>query len=65
MILTSSQIEKNITWLLTNGSAPIKDLTHKHLLSTTSSRKIMRSLWYEVENSFSVQEIFSKQERNG
>ncbi|MHC4112244.1 MAG: prenyltransferase/squalene oxidase repeat-containing protein [Planctomycetota bacterium] len=65
MILNSSQIQKNIDWLFTNGSAPIKYLTHKHLLNTAGSTKAMRSLWCDVENSPCVQEIFSKQEKNG
>jgi hypothetical protein len=65
MILNSSQIKKNIDWLLTNGSAPVKYLTHKHLLLTTDSSKAMRSLWCDVENSPCVQEIFGKQEKNG
>ena len=65
MILNSNQITKNIDWLLTNGSAPIKYLTHKHLLGTTGATKVMRSLWCEVENSPCVREIFGKQENNG
>jgi hypothetical protein len=64
MFLNSNQIKKNIDWLLTNGSAPIKYLTHKHLLAAGSS-KAMRSLWYEVENSTCVREIFGKQEKDG
>ena len=65
MFLNSSQIRKNIDWLLANGSAPIKYLTHKHLLSTSGSTKAMRSLWCEVEKSPCVREIFDKQEKNG
>jgi hypothetical protein len=65
MILSTDQIERNIAWLLTNGSAPIKYLTHKHLLAATGSTKAMRSLWHEVENSPCVREIFGKQEKNG
>jgi len=65
MMLSSSQIKRNVDWLLTNGSAPIKYLTHKHLLGTTGSTKSMRSLWYEVDNSPCVQEIFGKQEKDG
>ncbi len=65
MILNLSQIKKNIDWLLTNGSAPIKYLTHKHLLNTAGSTKAMRNLWCDVENSPCVQEIFGKQEKDG
>ena len=65
MILDSNQIKTNIDWLLTNGSAPIKYLTHKHILATSHSSKAMRSLWCEVDNSPCVQEIFGKQEKDG
>ena len=65
MILNSSQIKKNIDWLLTNGSAPIRYLTHKQLMRTPDSSKDMRSLWYDVENSQCIQEIFGKQEKDG
>ena len=65
MILTSSQIKKNVDWLLANGSAPVRYLTHKHILGTAGSTKAMRSLWCEVENNPCVQEIFGKQEKDG
>jgi hypothetical protein len=65
MILNVSQIKKNIDWLLANGSAPIKYLTHKHLLANNDSSKTMQNLWREVENSPCVKEIFGKQEKNG
>lgn len=65
MILTSSQIKKNVDWLLTNGSAPVKYLTYKHLLDSNGSMKIKRNLWCEVDNSLCVQEIFGKQEKDG
>jgi len=65
VLLTSKQITKNIEWLLENGSAPVKYLTHTKLLAETPSPKETRRLWQEVESSPCVQEIFSKQERNG
>lgn len=65
MILQPKQIDKNVSWLLANGSAPIKYLTHKHLLKTPFTSKTMRDLWRNVEASPCVQEIFSKQEDNG
>ena len=65
MILDSSQIKKNIGWLLNNGSAPIKYLTHKHILGSNHSSKAMRDLWCDVENSPCVQEIFGKQQKSG
>lgn len=65
MILNSSAIKKNINWLLTNGSTPVRYLTHKHFLRTRDSTKAMRSLWSDVENSSCIQEIFGKQKQNG
>jgi hypothetical protein len=65
MMIDSNQIKKNIDWLLTNGSAPVRYLTHKHLLATKDTSKAMRDLWQEVEDSPSVQEIFDKQEEDG
>jgi hypothetical protein len=65
MILDSKQMGKNINWLLANGSAPVRYVTHKHLLGAKDSAKGMRRLWREVENSPCVQEIFGKQEANG
>lgn len=65
MFLDARQIETNVDWLLAHGSAPVKYLTHKHLLSTPDSAKAMRRLWHEVENSPCVQEMFGKQEKDG
>ena len=65
MILNANQIKKNIDWLLTNGSAPVRYLTHKHLLATTNTSKAIQALWHEVQDSPSVQEIFGKQEKDG
>jgi hypothetical protein len=65
MILNSEQIKKNIDWLLGNGSAPVRYLTHKHLLATKDTSKAMRDLWREVEESPCVEEIFGKQEKSG
>ena len=65
MVLSAKQIENNINWLLANGSAPIRYLTHKHLLSVDESSQSMRTLWRDVERSPIAQEIFGKQEKNG
>lgn len=64
MILSADQIKNNITWLLNNGSAPVKYLTHKHLFDTSFGSKLMKDLWSEVENCREAKEIFSKQEKN-
>lgn len=65
MVLNSKQIAKNVEWLRANGSAPVRYLTHKHLLMTQVNSKAMRELWREVEGSKCVQEIFGKQEEDG
>ncbi len=65
MFFSARQIQNNIDWLLAHGSAPVKYLTHQHLLSTSDSAKVMRRLWHEVENSPCVQEMFGKQRKDG
>jgi len=65
MSLNADQVEKNIDWLLSNSSAPVRYLTHKHLLDTPGDSELMQDLWQEVENSPDIQEIFSKQEEDG
>jgi len=65
MVLTATQIKKNIDWLLNNSSAPVKYLTHRDLLATATSTKAMLSLWSEVEDSPCVREIFGKQGKDG
>ncbi|MHC4558405.1 MAG: hypothetical protein ACYTFW_17665 [Planctomycetota bacterium] len=65
MILNTEQIERNIAWLLSNGSAAIKYLTHRHLLGTAADSQVMDSLWHDIENSPEVREIFSKQNKDG
>jgi hypothetical protein len=64
-ILNSNQTKKNIEWLLSNGSAALKYLTHRNLLGTVANSKAMKNLWRDVENSPEVQEIFSKQNKDG
>ncbi len=63
--LNVSQVEKNISWLLANGSAPVRYLTHRHLLHTPAMSRPMRALWREVERSPDVVEMFAKQDRDG
>ena len=65
MILSSKQIEKNLDWLPANGSAPVRYLTHEHLLEPPSTSNVMRDLWCKMEDSPFVQEVFGKQEKNG
>jgi hypothetical protein len=65
MFLSADRIKKNITWLLSNGSSPVKYLTHKYLLATPADSKLMKDLWREVGNSREAKDIFKKQEKNG
>jgi len=65
MILSADQVDGNIAWLLSNGSPPIKYLTHVHLLRTPPNSEGMRTLWQQVETCEEAEEIFSKQEKNG
>ncbi len=65
MILSTDQIRRNIAWLLSNGSPPVKYLTHVQLLSTQPASEEVMALWQEVERHEETKEIFSKQEENG
>ncbi len=64
-MLNRGEVERCVDWLLKNGSAPVKYLTHLHLLKTTPLSKEMRELWKAIENSPSSLEIFSKQKEDG
>jgi hypothetical protein len=63
-MLNQSQIDENIAWLLANGSAPVRYLTHKQLLKTPSGPEIA-ALWREVLDCPDALEIFSKQKDDG
>ena len=63
--LNAGQVARNITWLLSNGSAPVRYLTHRHLLHTPAGSRPMRALWQEVEKDPDVTEMFAKQDRDG
>ena len=64
-MLSESQVEKCVDWLLENGSDPVKYLTHLHLLDADPSSIEMRAMWGLVESDPCSVEIFSKQERDG
>jgi hypothetical protein len=63
--LSAEQAEKNVSWLLANGSAPVRYLTQRHLLHTPVASKAMHALWREVERSPDVVEMFAKQDPDG
>lgn len=64
-MLNRKEIERNIGWLLNNGSAPVKYLTYFHLLKVAPYSKEMKELWKAVENDPNSLEIFSKQKEDG
>jgi hypothetical protein len=65
MILSVSQIDKNIAWLLSNGSPPVRYLTHKYLLRAPLGSTEMINLWKDVQTCEDVEEIFNKQREDG
>jgi hypothetical protein len=64
-MLDKGQIENNINWLLSQGSLPVRYLTHRDLLGNDPHSKAMNELWAEVEKCEVAEEIFSKQEPDG
>jgi hypothetical protein len=64
-MLSKKQIENNINWLLKYGSAPVRFLTHKHLLNSDLCSKQMKELWAEVKKCDEAVKIFSKQKEDG
>lgn len=64
-MLNKKEIEQNINWLLSKGSAPVKYLTHIHLLEENPNSREMRELWRSMEKDPSSLEIFSKQQKDG
>ncbi len=65
LMMDKSQVEKNIQWLLSNGSSPVRYLTYKHLMKNDHNSETMKIMWSEVEKCSMVQEIFSKQKQDG
>jgi hypothetical protein len=63
--LSASQIDENTAWLLSNGSPPVKYLTHRYLLKTPSDSQVMTKLWSDVQTCRDVEEIFSQQREDG
>jgi hypothetical protein len=64
VLLSANQIDKSIAWLLDNGSAPVRYLTHKYLLKTPSGSE-MDNLWSDVRTCKDAEEILSKQREDG
>ena len=65
MILSDSQINTNTTWLMSNGSPPVRYLTQRYLLNDHSGPKEISHLWSDVESCRDAEEIFNTQEEDG
>jgi hypothetical protein len=65
VILSTNQIDQNIAWLVSNGSPPVRYLTHKYLLKAPIDSQVMISLWKDVQTCKDADEIFSKQREDG
>jgi hypothetical protein len=65
MFLSKLQLDNSIAWLLSNGSPPVKYLTHKYLLHSSAGSKEMTRLWQEVQTCQDAEEILSKQRKDG
>ncbi len=64
-MLSRKEIERNVDWLLKNGSASTRYLTHLHLLKSNPHSRQIRELWKTVEEDSNSLEIFSKQREDG
>lgn len=65
MFLSKNQIKRNITWLLSNATPPVTYLTQRYILKIPLDSASLINLWQQVLNCKIVQEVFSKQKRNG
>ncbi len=65
MLLSKSQIQNGIDWLLNNATAPVKYLTNRNLCGQALSTDQIKKLWNEVMQDPQVIEIFSKQKPDG
>jgi hypothetical protein len=64
-MLSMKEIEKSIEWLQKNASAPVRYLTHRHILDVDPSSVDAKRLWQEVQRDEDVVEIFAKQTTDG
>ena len=64
-MLTESQIERNISWLLKHASAPVRYLTRRCILEEDIHSPQMLDLWKQVQLDPFVQKTFAKREKHG
>jgi len=65
MILSERQIKSNTAWLMSNGSPPVKYLTHRYLINDPSGSEGISHLWSDVKTCGDAEEIFNKQKEDG
>jgi len=65
MVLSASQIDRSTAWLLSNGSPPVRYLTHKYLINSPSGSTAITDLGCDVQTCKDAEEIFSKQREDG
>jgi hypothetical protein len=64
-VLTDAQLERSVEWLLGHASSPVRYLTYINVLGVSPVSGEAMSLWREVKEDPSSQEIFGKQRADG
>jgi hypothetical protein len=64
-MLGEEKIERSISWLLDNGSTPVRYMTLLRIVGEDPASSEMRTLWKEALRHPSSVEIFSKQRGDG
>ncbi|HUV34813.1 MAG TPA: hypothetical protein VMW22_07755 [Candidatus Desulfaltia sp.] len=64
-MLTDAQRDRSVEWLLGHASAPVRYLTHIHILGTSPASGEAASLWRSVEEDPSSLEVLGKQRADG
>lgn len=62
-MLTESQIERSISWLLKNASVPVRYLTRRYILEEDIFSPQMLDLWKQVQLDAFVQKTFAKRDK--
>lgn len=64
-MLGEERIERSISWLLDNGSSPVRYMTLLRIVGEDPASSEMRALWREARRHPISVEIFSKQREDG
>jgi len=65
MFLSPEEITATTRWLLDYASAPVRYLTHQHILKTAPDSPLMAELWRAVLHSSAAAEICVRQNADG